>query len=232
MALVKRRVVNPTPSILALVNGRKTKRGKTMAARKRKRTTRRRARARANPINPVNPTRRRSTKRRGRRSTVYARRRNPINPARRRRYGRRRARPNPAIPGGEILNFTVAGLAQGIAAPIIGGFAGRFLPFGQYNPPIITAGTGWLLSKGFELFGFTRRFSRPALIFGFAAAAMQILQPIVARTLGNGMGRRGYGNGMRGIAAVHGVPPHLLAPPPIANNGVRGIAAAGAGWGR
>jgi hypothetical protein len=51
------------------------------------------------------------------------------------------------------------------------------------------------------------------------------------------MGRRhGMGNryGMRGIAAVHGVPPHILPPPPPAanGNGMRGIAAGTTGWGR
>lgn len=234
MTLVRRRVVNPTPAILELVNP-KNERGKSMATRKRRRRGTRRASARRNPVNPVNPTRRRrSTRRRGRRSTVYARRRNPINPTRRRRrlFGRSRRRRNPMIPGGEIFNYSIAGLAQGIFMPILNNAVGRLLPFGQYNGPALSAGTGWVLSMVFNLFGATRRFSRPALILGLSTAVIQIASPIVGRVMaGTGLGRR-YGNGMRGIAAVHGVPPHLLPPPPPQNGGMRGIAASATGWGR
>jgi hypothetical protein len=117
--------------------------------------------------------------------------------------------------------------------PMVGQFAARFLPFGQYNAPIITAGTGWLLSKAFGLFGFTRRFSHASLVFGFAAAAMQVLQPIVARTVAgaapaaptmsgwpNGYsGYSRYGR-MRGIGMTTGIPPTITAPPlPPQGNG-------------
>lgn len=208
-----------------------------MAAKKRKSSKRRTVRARSR--NPINPTRRRKSGTRKRRSSVFARsrRRNPINPTRRRHVGRRRGRRsrNPiGAYGGDILNFTVAGLAQGLATPIIGGFAGRFLPFGQYNAPIITAGTGWLLSQAFNMFSATRRFSKPALIFGFAAAAMQVLQPIVSRTLAGATGMSGWPNGVgsgwnrrpgmpRGIAAVTGIPPQIMPPPMPPQNGQTGM---------
>ena len=209
-----------------------------MATRKRKRSTKRRVHARRNPVNPVNPARR-HTKRRSTKRRVYARHRNPINPVRRVRHHRRRHSSrfrNPlGAAGAEILNFTVAGIAQGIAMPIVGGFAARFLPFGQYNQPIITAGTGWLLSKAFGMMGFTRRFAHASLVFGFAAAAMQVLQPIVARTVGGAMApaaaptMSGWGAGyyqprgrqhMRGIAVTTGIPPTITAPPmaPAANS--------------
>jgi hypothetical protein len=216
--------------MLALVNPKRRK--KSMATRKRKSSKRRTVRARAH--NPINPTRRRkSVKRHSTKRRVYARRHNPVVHHRRRRVGRRRHRNPLAGASGEILNFTVAGLAQGIVTPIVGGFAGRFLPFGQYNPPIITAGTGWLLSKAFGMFGATRRFAHPALVFGFAAAAMQVLQPIVARTIGGATGMNGWPNsysgwnrrpGMpRGIAAVTGVPPQIMPPPMPAQNGQTGM---------
>jgi hypothetical protein len=134
---------------------------------------------------------------------------------------------------GEILNFTVAGILQGMAQPVVGGFLGRFLPFGQYNAPIITAATGWGLSKVLGMFGATRRFAHPALVFGFAAAAMQVLQPIVARTIGGATGMNGWPNsysgwnrrpGMpRGIAAVTGIPPQIMPPPMPPQNGQTGM---------
>ena len=228
--MVVRKVANPAPSVLALVNPRRRK--KAMATRKRRRSTKRRrvVRARARTANPINPTRRRRRTRR--RSTMFARRRhrNPINPTRRRRVGRRRRNPLGGA-GGEILNFTVAGLAQGIAMPFVGGFAGRFLPFGQYNPPIIAFGTGWLLSQVFKMFGITRRFSHPAMVFGSATAAMMVLQPIVARTIGGGapanptMAGPYRRAGMRGIGVMPGIPQGVGMAPmgPPAANGMQGL---------
>lgn len=233
MALVRRMVANPVRSAVTITP---IKRRKHMATRKRKRSTKGRVVHRTRSHNPINPARR-HTKRRGRRSTVYARRRNPINPTHhRRRHVRHRRHRNPLTgAGSEIINYTVAGLAQGMAMPIVGGFVGRFLPFGAFNQPIITAGTGWLLSKAFGMFGFTRRFSHPALVFGFAAAAMQVLQPIVARTIGGGAPANptmaGWGNGyyrrgmpmrgpapMRGIGVITDIPPRITAPPPAMND--------------
>jgi hypothetical protein len=125
----------------------------------------------------------------------------------------------------------VAGLAQGIAMPFVGGFAGRFLPFGQYNPPIIAFGTGWLLSQVFKMFGITRRFSHPAMVFGSATAAMMVLQPIVARTIGGGapanptMAGPYRRAGMRGIGVMPGIPQGVGMAPmgPPAANGMQGL---------
>jgi hypothetical protein len=113
----------------------------------------------------------------------------------------------------------------------VGGFAGRFLPFGQYNPPIISFGTGWLLSKVFSMFGFTRRFSHAAFVFGAATAAMQVLQPIVARTIGGGAPANPTMSGpyprsrMRGIGVWPGIPQGVPFLPPAAPsaNGMQGI---------
>lgn len=237
--MVVRKVANPTPAMLALVNP-KTKRGKSMATRRRKRSTRRRARARANPVNPVNPTRRRrSTRRRGRRSTVYARRRNPINPTRRRRrlFGRsRRRRSNPTFGiWGRAVPLVFGSAAIGLASPFVHQVVVRFAPQLVTTPVGVAAttfGTGWILSAIAGMFAFTRRWKDDVLLAGAVLAGGQLFTAYVAPALriGNGMGRRGYG--MRGIAAVHGVPPHLLPPPPPQNNGMRGVAATAPGWGR
>lgn len=212
-----------------------------MATRKRRRRGTRRALARRNPVNPVNPTRRRrATRRRGRRSRVYARRRNPIiNPTRRRRYGRRRygRRRNP-IGGvfGRAVPLVIGSAAIGFTMPFVNQVVVRFAPQVMTTPIGVAAttfGTGWLLSAVAGMFAFTRRWKDDVLLAGAVLAGGQLFTAYVAPALriGNGMGRRGYG--MRGIAAVHGVPPQILAPPPAANgNGMRGIAAGATGWGR
>ena len=198
-----------------------------MATKRRRKASSKRRVHRAAPRKASNP--RKHTRRRSPRRVVHARRHHAPRVHNRRR-GRRRHRNPIGAAGSEILNFTVAGIAQGIAMPIVSGFAGRFLPFGQYNTPIITAGTGWLLSKAFGMFGFTRRFSHASLIFGFAAAAMQVLQPIVARTVGGAPAAptmSGWGAGyfqprgrMRGIAVTTGIPPTITPPPTLpAQNG-------------
>lgn len=204
-----------------------------MATRKRK-ARGRRPRARANPINPVNPTRRRTTKRRGRRSAVYARRRNPINPTRRRRrsglFGRRRARRNP-VTGvlGRAIPLVIGSALIGTAAPFVTQVVVRFAPQLVTTPAGVAAttfGTGWALSALARMFAFTRRWSDDVLLAGAVLAGGQLFTAYVAPTLrlGNGMGRRGYGNGMRGIGVMTGIPPQMvLPPPPPSGNGMQGV---------
>lgn len=241
MALVRRRVVNPAPAILALVNGSRKKRGRNMATRKTKRRGTRRASARRNPVNPVNPVnpsrRRKSTRRGGRRSAVYARRRNPIiNPTRRRgrrRFSRRR-NPTGGLIGRAVPLVISSGLIA-MAAPPVAQLVARFAPQIASTPVGVAAttfGTGWLLSMLAGAFAFTRRWKDDVLLAGAVLAGGQLFTAYVRPMIpfGNGMGRR---YGMRGIAAVHGVPPHILPPaPPPQANGVRGIAPVATGWGR
>jgi hypothetical protein len=231
--LVKRRVVNPAPAVLALVNPKK--RGKKMATKKRRSTKRRVHHARAH--NPINPTRRhKSTKRRTTKRRVYASRRNPVNPTHRRsrkRYSRRRHSflRNPLGAGGEVLDFAGAGIGLGLFQPLVGRFIGGYLPFGQYNGAALTAISGWGLSKILEMFGFTRRFAKPARILGYSTAVIQIVQPIVARAIAgvgaapaNGMNGR-YRRGMNGIGVMTSIPPGINALPPVPgnNNGMQGV---------
>jgi len=232
MALVRRRVVNPTPSILALVNGSRKKRGKNMATRKRKRRTTRRASARRNPVNPVNPVRRRR-RRSVRRSRVYARRRNPIiNPTRRRgrrRYSRRRRNPVTGI-FGRAVPLVLGSAAVGFATPFVSQFVVRFAPQLVTTPVGIAAttfGTGWALSALARMFAFTRRWADDVLLAGAVLAGGQLFTAYVAPAIrlgNNGMGRRYVRNGMGGIGIMTGIPPNLaIAPPPPNGNGMQGV---------
>ena len=206
-----------------------------MATTKRKGAKRAKPRKRTNPVgNPANPKKRRHTSARSKTTRrTHAKKHNPVNGRyTRRRHARRHHNPLRGA-GTEIINFTVAGIGLGLVQPFVTRFAGGFLPFGQYNAPVLSAGTGWLLSKAFEMFSFTRRFAHPTLIFGFATAAMQVLQPIVRNAIGVG----GAGNPtmgapmgwnrrpMRGIGVVTGIPPGIAPMPPVVpgNKGMQGI---------
>ena len=238
--LVKRRVVNPAPAVLALVNGSRKKRGKSMATRKRRSTKRRVRRARSrNPVNPVNPTRR-ARRRRGRRSTVYARRRNPVNPVnpsrRRRRYGRRRsARRNPvtgtlgrAVP--IVIGSALIGASTQFVAPVVARFAPQLVatPIGI---AATTFGTGWALSMVARAFAFTRKWADDVMLAGAVLAGGQLFSAYVAPMVpglrgqgGNGLGRRYQRNGLNGIGVMTGIPPGMpMLPAAPVNNGMQGM---------
>jgi len=136
-----------------------------------------------------------------------------------------------------VIDFAGGGIFLSLAQP----FASRLLgPYaqalGQYGGPAITALTGWGLSKLLEMFGFTRRFAKPARILGYSTAVIQIVQPLVARALGPVVGGQGMGwrrQGMRGIAAVHGIPPQIMPPPmPQQQQSMGGMATVPGIWNR
>lgn len=173
----------------------------------------------------VNPRRRRT------------RRRNPVFARSRRRVGGRRRRRNPGNLGSAVsegLNLTVAGFGVTLAAPVVNRFIGGFLPLGQFTQPVIFAVTGFAVSWLANLTPFTRRFSRAAAVMGVALGATAILTPWVRKffagaNLQGSIGMSGYRNNprMRGIAAVAGVPPQIVPPPPLpaATAQMSGIAA-------
>jgi hypothetical protein len=232
---VKRRVANPPPSVLALVN--KTRRKSMATAKKKKSSSKSRSSA-------AKSTKGRQTKPRHSNPTskTSSSKKSPTK--------RKTSRPrhhNPLMSGdsGQILSFAGAGLGLGIAQPIVSNAVGRFLPFGQYNGPILTFGTGWLLSKLFEMLRFTKPLARPTFILGASTAVIQVTQPLVRNLIGGGaatpplmQGPRGYnqrGQGMGAIGAVTGTPPRLIqAPAPPPANGARkaGMGAIGAVPGR
>lgn len=205
-----------------------------MAARKRRASTHRRRHHRAAVAH--NPKRRRTTARRHRRHSVFARRHH--NPTTRRRHHRRRRNPRPSFAGtgGEIINFAFAGLGLGIFQPLVQRTVGGYLSaLGQYQAPVVTAGSGYLLSWIFDFFGPTKRLARPTLILGFSTAVIQIVSPWVRGLLGGGaatanptMAAPMYRRGLRGIAAVPttvpaGMPLQAPAAAPAAS-GMHGIA--------
>lgn len=220
MAMYKHRVANPVP-LLAIVNpkgGKMATKKKTTAAKSRKKTTTSktaavRSRSTAASFRKSNPTKRRkSTKRSVSRRTTSRKR-------------------NPSV-GGEIFEFTVAGVGLGIAQPFISPLIARLLPLGQFTQPAAAAisgyGLGWLAEK----VSFTKRFGRPLKILGVSAAAIGIVSPLVRGLIGGaapaqGMnGPRFVRRGMNGIAAVSAVPPQLVpAPVPVRQDGMNGIAA-------
>lgn len=230
---------NPGPASLVLIN---PKRGKSMAARKRASTSRRRpARRRA----AVNPKWRRPVARvRGRRTTSHlrapARRRgrrrpNPLLSVKRRRSVSRRRSRNP-ISGalGQAIPLVGASFVITFAAPIVTGFVGRFLPLGQFTQPVVLAGTGYGLGWLSGKLGFGK-YRGPLEIMGVTLGLTALVAPYLrglfapsapAQNGMNGPYRNRYGHGLNGIAAVSAVPPMMLGAPPVpAQQGMNGIAA-------
>lgn len=188
---------------------------------------------RHNPVNPVNPSRRRKV-RRHHRYGMFTHARNPMRRHHRRHYRRR----NPiGVSGQEIINFAIGGLGLAMFQPIVNRFIGGLLPLGQFTSPAVTALSGWGLSYIFNIFPFTKKFAHPAMILGFSTAVIQIVQPYVSNLLG-GVGAaptapimhgwpQGYsgwnpqrigamrrrGRPIRGIGVVTGIPPTITPPP-------------------
>lgn len=223
MAMQKRRVANPSPAVLALVNPK----GKRKMATK-KRSRRRRA---------VNPKRRRTTTTTAKRTVSRRRRSNPIMSRSRKRYGRRR-RSNPVSSGviGQGLELGASGIVIGLTQPMIRPLISRFVG----NSPIAAAGvtlaTGYGLSFVAGMIGPARKYQRSLELAGWTLAFTQLATTYVLPLLGGrgtanppaAAGLNGYRRGLNGIAAVTSVPPGVVAPPapPVkANNGMNGIAA-------
>jgi hypothetical protein len=218
--MVRRRVQNPGPSVLALVNPRRRK--KMAATKRRRKSTRGRRRtasvtARKN-LSLFKPKRRRSR-----------RRANPVARGRR-RYSAGRRRRNPVFGGGvfgEAVNFAIAGFAIGAAQPIIQPVLSRFLPLGTLSVPVGSAVTGFALGWLSGMTRFTAGFKRPLQVMGIAVGVTALAGPLVRQFLGSGSAGMNGRRGMNGIAAVHGIPPQIV-PPPLppaqAQNGVNGLA--------
>lgn len=186
-----------------------------MAATKRRSSSRRRATDLRRPNK-----RRTTTASHGATLRINPRRRGRRNPimARRRRGGHRR---NPVGGGvvGEAINLSISGFAVTLAAPVVNRIVGGFLPLGQFQQPVIFAATGFGLAWVAGLTTYTRRFQRSLAVMGVALGATAVLTPWVRKFFGNvslngSAGMSGYRRNMRGIAAVTGIPPNILPPPP------------------
>lgn len=217
---------NPGPASLVLVN---PKRGKSMAARKRASTTRRR-KARVS-----NPKRRRSTAVVRSRRTVSAfrapakrraKRRNPLMAVKRRGVSRRRNPVSGAI--GQAIPLVGASFAITFAAPIVTRFVGGFLPLGQFTQPVVLAGTGYGLGWVAGKLGFGK-YRGPLEIMGVTLGLTALVAPYLRGFLAPSQpaqGMNGTRRGMNGIAAVPSIPPQIQAArAQAANNaGMKGIA--------
>ena len=217
---------NPGPASLVLIN---PKRGKSMAARKRRASTRRGR----GPGVKVNPKRRRSTAVvRSRRTTSAfrapakrgAKRRNPLMAVKRRGVSRRRNPVSGAI--GQAIPLVGASFAITFAAPIVTRFVGGFLPLGQFTNPVVLAGTGYGLGWIAGKLGFGK-YRGPFEIMGVTLGLTALVAPYLrgflapSQPAANGMS----GRGMRGIAAVPSVPPQIQAArAQAAGSGMKGIA--------
>ena len=223
MASYKHRVANPVP-LLAIVNPKggkmATRKRKTTAAKRRKPTTRTtaavRTRSTAASFRKSNPTKRKRT-------TVT-------------KSKRRVTRRNPTSSlGGEILEFTLAGVGLGIAQPFVSPLIARFLPLGQFTQPAAAAISGYGLGWLAEQFTMTKRFGRPLKVLGISAAAIGVVSPMVRGLIGGGaaaqQGMQGNGGrriwrGANGIALVPDIPPSVVPlPAPKARQGMSGVAA-------
>lgn len=229
MALVRRMVANPATSAVSITKHG----GKKMATRRREKSSTRRVHPTA--ANLVRRRRKATTTHSRRRTSGFSRRSNPVI-HRRRRHSRRRRNPIGAGVVGSALSFAGASIAVGFVKPIIQRTIGGYLPFAQFNAPIVTAGTGWLVSQAFGFFGPTRRFAQPAMLVGLSAAIIQLISPYISGFLGGApvnplMGAPRRRGGMRGIGAWPPVPGMAQwmnpLPPPAAaaNSGMHGIGA-------
>lgn len=208
--MIRRRVANPSPAALAIINPKK---GGRMAIRKSRKARKARPRKAAVTHRPARATfkRRSNPSRRTRRGSVVARSR---------RYGRRRN------PSGKLLPLVIgAGISQ-IGASLI--------PFG--GGPVVeavkVAGVGWLLEKFLgrtapSVFGEAKEGGMIAggvLLFNAYLAptlAGAVRSVIPGKAAANGDGVKG----MRGLMTIPG-PGGMALPPAAAVQVPQGMAGA------
>lgn len=193
--------------------------------------------------NPINPTRRASAKRGGRRPRRYgafARRKYSSG---RRKYGRRsylKRLGNPAGILGQAFTLAGAGALIGLVQPMVGRYVLPYVGVSPITQAGLAFGTGWLLSMAAGLTSFTRKYKNDVLLAGGVVAAAQLisayvvpmirarLAPAPAPQNGDGMGRwvgNRWRTGMGGIAMMTNVPPAIAPPPPppAGSQGMQGI---------
>lgn len=226
--LVKRRVANPAPSVLALVNG-----GRKMAAKKRSSTKRR-----TNAAQKRRPTKRASV--RGR--TASTPKRNPP----RKRYSRPRGRRrNPIGTGTIVEGFKLAGsgIVIGLAQPFVRNLVGGFVGNSVFASVGVTLGTGYALSYASRLTRFTSALQRPLELATWTIAATQLASSFILPLLrpGGTAVNPSLGwtprPGLRGIGVTTGIPPSVVPPPlpPAAaanRNGMHGLGMRPGNYGR
>ena len=246
MAMTKRRVANPAPAVLALVN---PKGQRKMAAKKRHSTGRPKA---ANP-------KRKSTahKTAHKTSTALAKTHHAtaskrrVNPPTKRHTSHKRRNPSGGGIAEEALNFSIGGFTLGLVQPIVRSWASRVVGSGPIAAAGVTAVTGYGLGVVAGHFSLTRRLERPLKVLGISMAITQLATSFVIPMLRGGsasapanpqQGLANYRRGMNGIAVVTSVPPGIVAPAAIAparaaaagsaSSGMNGIATLPGRFGR
>lgn len=223
MALVKRKVANPVPSVLALVN---PKGGKSMATKRRKTSAPKKRHTKA-------PARKTASVKTHHTTAAFK-----GNPTKKRRTSRRHHR-NPLTSGvvSEGLKLgasgVVIGIGQRFVRPLVGGFVGNS-PIAQAGVTLGTAyGLGWLANltsftrpyrRYLELAGWT--ISLTQLITSYAGGFINSIGGAAPQGMQGGGWARPYRRGLNGIAAIPNVPPALVPPPPKqARQGMQGVSA-------
>lgn len=210
---VVRKMANPTPATLLIVNP--IKGAKKMATTKAKPRRKRRK---------PNPTRRYASRAKMTNTAGAIRRRKPA------------AKKNPLIiyrtkkanPGGsEILEFVLAGTGIGFVQPWLASLSARFGIPGQYVTPVSTAGSGVSLYYLFGMFRQTKRYAQPALILGVSTAIVSIIAPVVRRWLMPSAPMQQQASGPQGIGIWSGQPLRMASRPSALPPAKQAVAAAG-----
>jgi hypothetical protein len=133
----------------------------------------------------------------------------------------------------EAVYYAGAALGVGFIKPIVTKYAGGYLPFGAYNGPIITAGSGWLTGKLFEMIpvNFVKKMAHPAMIVGLGAAIIELVNPYIRGVLGAAQAPllSGPRRMVRGIGMTTGIPPRIVPLPapaaagPAVSGGMQGF---------
>ena len=230
---ILRRVANPTPAIMSLINpakGRKTMKAKRKAVTRRTRSTVAHHTARA--ANPRRTRKAATSKRNPILSFSKPKRRTKKNPLI--VYRTKRNSATHSISGSEVIDFVIAGLGIAVAQPTVNSVVNKFVPsqYSQTASTLLTGlGGGWLL----ERFTSTRRFAKPIKLIAVSTAIISFALPWVRRfttpaaPVAPNAGLSGRYSGMAGIGAVPSNPAALPAPRPVQSAapvkpaGMRGI---------
>jgi hypothetical protein len=132
------------------------------------------------------------------------------------------------IAGG--FKLAAAGAVIGIFQPFVRSFVGQYVGASPIASAGITLGTAYALSFVAKFIPFTRKYEDDILLAGATIAAAQLISAYVQPYLKIGNNplmsgpRYGVRRGMRGIAAVHGIPPQIVPPPLPPQGQMNGLA--------
>ena len=160
MAMVKRRVANPAPALLSLVN---PKRSNSMPEKSKKRRASTTAKRRNLMFFST-----------GKKEAATSRKSNP----KKRVYKTRR---NPISTGTVAEGFKLAGggVLIGFAQPWVRGLVGKFLPTGPIASAAVTLGTAYGLGALANMTPYTRTMKRPIELAGWTIVGAQVISSYV-----------------------------------------------------